>query len=133
VDQAMNAHFLFCYTEFEKLTMYLKFRLGLGHPAYLNPLRILEDPIRCNLVAADDIRPLIPESMRLFAAETDDFFKRHLPQIATKDFFERVFADRDVVPDSFDDNTASSESLTLRQLVARELKLAVSELHDRSA
>ena len=131
VDQAMHTHFLFCYNEFEQLTMYPKFRLGLGHPAYLNPIRILEDPIRCNLVAADDIRIRIPESMRLFATETDDFFTRHLPQIATLDFFDRIFADRDVVPFSSGDELSKPENLSLQQLVARELRLAVSELGKR--
>jgi hypothetical protein len=132
VDQAMHAHFLFCYADFEKLTLYPKFRLGLGHPAYLNPIRIFEDPIRCNLVTESDIRALIHEGMFLFAAETDDFFNRHMPQISASDFFNRILADPDVAPGYYDDCADSSESLPLRQVVARELKKVVSELPKRS-
>lgn len=132
VDQAMHAHFLLWHAEFEKLTMYPKFRLGLGHPVYLNPIRILEDPIRCNLVAKSDIRRLIPEAMRLFVAETDDFFKRHMPQIAASDFFDRILADPEVASRSYDDSDGNSENLPLLQIVASELRKAVSELSNRS-
>ena len=131
-DQAMHAHFLFCYDNFEKLTLYPKFRLGLGHPAYLNPIRIFEDPIRCNLVTESDVRKIIPEGMSLFIAETDDFFKEHMPQIATSEFFNRILADPDVSAGFFDASADSSEKLSLRQFVASELKNAVSQLPGRS-
>lgn len=133
VDQAMHAHFLLWYTEFEKLTMYPKFRLGLGHPAYLNPTRILEDPIRCSLVAESDIRALIPEGMSLFVEETDDFSKRHMPQIAASDFFERILSDPDVAPGYHDDSAGNAGRVPLRLVVARELRTAVSKLPKRSA
>lgn len=126
VDQAMHAHFLLSYADFEKLTMYPKFRVGLGHPAYLNPIRIFEDPIRCNLVAAAEIRLLIPEAMQVFVAETVDFFNKHMPQIAAGGFFARILADPEVAPQHESD--MKPENLPLSHLVASELRKAVRAL-----
>jgi hypothetical protein len=127
-DQVMDYHFSFLYPEFERLTMYPKFRLGLGHPAYLNPIRILEDPIRCNLVTASEIRNLIPDSMRLFVAETVDFFKRQITEITVADFFNRVLADPDIAAEWIADRAVNPDNLSLKKFVAVELGKVVSEI-----
>lgn len=124
VDQVMHSHFAACYAEFEQLTMYPKFRVGLGHPAYLNPIRIFEDPIRCSLVAASDIRALAPEAMQVFVTETVDFFTKHMPQVAVVDFFARLLADPEVAP-QHRESEVTPDNLPLSQLVAQELKKAV--------
>ena len=128
MDQSMHSHFRFNYGEFEKLTLYPKFRLGLGHPAYLNPVRILEEPIARQLVEESAVRSLVAESMQLFVRETDDFFTHHLPAISAIDFFGRVLDDPEVAMKHVDDNGDDLGKLSLWQLVAHELGKAVSEI-----
>ena len=123
----MDYHFSHSYAEFERLTMYPKFRVGLGHPAYLNPIRIFEEPIRCNFVSESDIRRIIPESMQLFVEETEDFFKRHLKQISAGTFFNFILTDPDVGAGWVDNKNVDAEALTLKRLVARELGKSVTE------
>lgn len=125
-DQAMDYHYSFLYPQFERLTMYPKFRVGLGHPAYLNPIRVLEDPIRCNQVAESEIRKLIPESMRLFVEETNDFFKRHVSELTATDFFDCLLTDPDIAAGWFADRTDNSDNLSLKRFAARELGTAIS-------
>ena len=130
-DQAMDYHFSFIYPEFERLTMYPKFRVGLGHPAFLNPIRILTDPIRCNHVAEREIRGLIPESMQLFVAETENFINLYIKKITPVTFFDRLLADPDIAAGWEADRTIDSENLTLKRFCAREFGQAVSQMLNR--
>ncbi len=96
VDQAMHTHFYFESRRFEELTRYPKFRVGLGHPAHLNPILVFEIPIERQLVSADAVQEIIPEMMDLFVFETVSFFRDHMPEINAQDFFHRLLADPDV-------------------------------------
>jgi hypothetical protein len=81
---------------FEELTRYPKFRVGLGHPAHLNPVLIFEVPIDRQLVSGDAVREIIPETMDLFVAETGSFFRDHMAEISAQEFFDRLLADPDI-------------------------------------
>jgi hypothetical protein len=96
VDQAMHTHFFFLHRRFEELTRYPKFLVGFGHEAHINPLQIVLVPIERRLVTESEVRALVPEGMRLFVAETDDFFRKHMTEISTFDFFSKLLGDRDV-------------------------------------
>lgn len=92
----MRTHSSFESRRFEELTRYPKFRVGFGHPSHMNPILIFEVPIHRQLVSEDAVREIIPETMDLFVAETDSFFRDHMPEIKAQDFFERLLADPDV-------------------------------------
>lgn len=129
VDQAMDYHFPSYYRDFERLTMYPKFRVGLGHPAFINPIRVLEAPIQQrDLVDEGEIRKLIPDGMQLFARETDDFLRRFLPQLSTAVFFDRVISDPDIAAGWEADRSVAPENLSLMRFVAREIGESVDDL-----
>jgi len=94
VDQAMHSHG--DYRRFEELTRYPKFRVGLGHPAFLNPILIIESPVHHGFMTEESIRQAIPEAMALFVDETVSFFRDYMPERSAKDFFSRLLADPDV-------------------------------------
>jgi hypothetical protein len=127
VDQAMHSHFGQWHHEFERLTLYPKFRVGLGHPAHLNPIFVFTVPIERKLVLESDIRALIPDGMSLFVDETDDFFRHHMPQITASQFFERLLADPDVASFYRGEAQADVAAVPLQQFVAHHLRKAVSD------
>jgi len=133
VDQAMHTHFYFESRRFEELTRYPKFRVGLGHPAHLNPVLIFETPIHHGFVSQGAIREIIPEMMKLFVDETASFFREHMPQIRKKDFFDRILANPDVNGGNqrafavVADGKPAMKPTTLHHLLCHVLSRAVSE------
>ncbi len=130
VDQAMHSHSLFEHRRFEELTQYPKFRVGLGHPAYLNPALILETPVRLNHVAETEIRRIVPEGMGLFVAEMQSFFRDHMPQVDVPTFFRNLLEDPEVgggliASAKFQPNP---DSMPLRELLATELRRAIAAI-----
>lgn len=95
VDQAMHAHFRQHYREFANLTKYPKFCHGLGQ-FHHNPRGILSVPVDQGIVAAQDVKDLLPAGMILLVDEVVDFFKKHMPQIEPSDFFLALVYDPDV-------------------------------------
>lgn len=134
VDQGVHTHFCSESRRFEDLTRYPKFRVGLGHPAHLNPVMIFETPIHRGLVAEDAVRRVIPEAMTLFVDETFSFFRDHMPQIQGQDFFDRLLADPDVgsgkqwTQAEVSDCNSTNKYESLRQLLPRELSRAISQI-----
>jgi hypothetical protein len=114
------------------------FRVGLGHPAHLNPILILEKPIHHGYVTSDAIQDIVQEAMRLFVDETTSFFRDYMPQISAEDFFQRLLGDPDVNGARqwafavVADGKHSMKPATLHELLAHELLSAVSEL-DKNA
>ena len=138
VDQAMHTHFGCESQRFEELTRYPKFRVGLGHPAHMNPVLILDKPIHHGFVTADAVREVIPEAMTLFVDETASFFRDHMPQIGAQDFFDRILGDPDINGGRqwafavVADGKPAMKPATLHQLLSHELSRAVSELHQNA-
>jgi len=134
VDQAMHTHFYFESRRFEELTRYPKFRVGLGHPAHLNPILVFEIPIDRQLVSGDAVREIIPEAMDLFVAETATFFRDHMPEINEQSFFEGLLADPDVNGGRqwafavVADGKPAMKPASLHQLLAHELSRAIAAL-----
>lgn len=128
VDQAMHTYFPFEHRRFEKLTQYPKFRVGLGHPAYLNPVLVFEVPIQQQLVSEEDIRQILPETMCLFVDETASFFREHMPQISAQDFFNRLLGDSDVVGGqrSVATDATGKKPESFHNLLVNELSKAIS-------
>ena len=115
--------------QFEELTRYPKFRVGLGHAAHMNPILIFEIPIRHRLVAEDAVNQVIAEAMTLFVSETVSFFRDHMPEIRAQEFFDRLLADPHInngrqLPDE--------KPASLHQLLAHELSRAVSDAHQNA-
>ena len=136
VDQAMHTHFLFEHRRFEELTQYPKFRVGLGHPAYLNPALVFEVPIQRGLLDEADVRQIIPDAMRLLVDETVSFFKEHMPHVAAQNFFERLMTDPDVTEHrqpTIVEHDGGTKPVTLRHLIAIELNKAVTNARLRVA
>lgn len=125
VDQAMHSHCRSFYQQFEALTLYPKFRVGLGHPGYINPIQVMELPINQNLVDQAEIGQLIPETMQLLVSETSAFFRDHIPELSTRSFFEKLLKDPDFSSGTFDclsHGTAKQVPASLRQLAFTELE-----------
>lgn len=119
VDQAVHTHFWQFHRRFEGLTMYPKFLVGFGHEAHLNPVLIFQIPIQRGLVTESAIRSIIPAGMRLFIDETNDFFRHHMHEITTREFFGKLLADPDVSGRAAD---------PLGQFISTELRKAVSDV-----
>ncbi len=135
VDQAMHTYFPFEHRRFEELTLYPKFRVGLGHPAYLNPVLVFEVPIHHHLVSEEEVRQVIPEAMRLFVDETGSFFRDHMPEIRAQDFFERLLADPDVVGGqrrAVAIDAAGEKPVSFHDLLVNELSKAISDAKPRA-
>jgi hypothetical protein len=138
VDQAMHTHFGWQARRFEELTRYPKFRVGLGHPAHMNPILIFEKPIHHSYVSADAIHQIIPEAIRLFVDETTSFFRDHMPEIQAADFFSRLLGDPDFngarqwAYAAVVDGQPAMKPASLHALLAHELSSAVSELNKKA-
>lgn len=131
IDQAMHTHFYFESRRFEELTQYPKFRVGLGHALHMNPASILSKPIKHRLVSENAVREIISETMTLFVRETASFFRDHMPEIRTADFFALILDDPDFSGGRQRTSTSAAETqpLSLLQLLAYELARASAELH----
>jgi len=125
VDQAMHTHFGFHHRRFEELTRYPKFLVGLGHEAHINPIHIFLVPIQRRLVTEESVRALIPEGMKLFVDETDDFFRHHMAEITSAQFFERLLSDRDVAASYY---PAHSEAEPLPSLIVTHIRKAIADV-----
>lgn len=135
VDQAMHTYFPFEHRRFEELTLYPKFRVGLGHPAYLKPVLVFEVPIQRGLVLEEEIRQVIPEAMRLFVDETVSFFRDHMPEIRAQDFFDRLLGDPDVVGGqqrAVAVDAAGEKPAPFHNLLMNELSKAISDAKPRA-
>lgn len=134
VDQAMHTHFYFESRRFEELARYPKFRVGLGHPAHLNPVLIFEIPIDRHLVSEGAVRGIIPEMMDLFVTETVSIFRDHMPEIHSQDCFERLLADPDVNGGRqwafavVEDGKPAMKPASLHHLLTQELSRAIGAL-----
>jgi hypothetical protein len=94
-DQTVHAHFRHLYNQFEALTQYPKFSHGLGQ-FQKNPRQILDIPMERGLISLEILTAALPSGMELFIDEVEDFSVHHMPEIKTKDFFDRLLHDADV-------------------------------------
>jgi hypothetical protein len=94
-DQAMYAHFIHRYSEFEKLTKYPKFCQGLSQ-FQLNPRGILLSPVKQQVLSSVELGRLLPEGMSLFVDEVIAFFRDHMPDLEPRAFFQKLLYDPDV-------------------------------------
>ena len=95
VDQGMHAHCGAYYERFARLTQYPKFCHGLGQ-FQRNPRAILSVPIEQGLVGREELHALLDPGMELFVVETTSFFREHMPEISSADFFRALEYDPDV-------------------------------------
>jgi len=95
VDQAMHSYYQSHYGRFEELTRYPKFCHGLGQ-FQKNPRAILSIPVDKGLVEKESIEGHLVAGMNLFIDEVAAFFREHMPDIETEEFFEKLIYDPDV-------------------------------------
>jgi hypothetical protein len=91
----MHAHFRPFYCKFESLTRYPKYCHGLGQ-FQKNPRGILLYPVKKGFVDQERLEELLKDGMELFIEQVIDFCRNHIPEISSRDFFERLLYDPDV-------------------------------------
>jgi hypothetical protein len=95
VDQGMHAHCAGHYAKFEALTRYPKFCHGLGQ-FQRNPREILDVPVERGFITCDQIDDVLGAGIQLFIDEVIDFSERHMPELNSRSFFEKLIYDPDV-------------------------------------
>lgn len=126
VDQAMCAHYPQDYQEFESLTRYPKFCLGVNRQPQ-NPRTILTAPVEQRLVSADNLKRWAEPAMELFVSEVVEFFRDYMPQITSVEFFEMLLDDPDIQVPSDADLADESIAASTANLAYTSLQSAVEK------
>jgi hypothetical protein len=95
IDQAMYTYYHLDYKHFAKLTQYPKFCHGLGQ-FQKNPREILRVPVQKGMADKSAMEKELPPGMELFVDEVVDFFKNHMTNIDSTEFFDKLIYDSDV-------------------------------------
>lgn len=95
-DVCLYTYYNDVHKSWSKITQYPKFGGpgGFGATGIKNPFKVLLVPEEKKLVDVNKVVELIPEFVKFFLQETDNYFKTNLPNVNTAEFFNKIRNDR---------------------------------------